>query len=406
MQKSVQQQSAAPQRGAGPAAARAGRGAILFWVAAGTLLLVVVMAHWQSLTRGSGDWQLAVERELESALVEQLVVVLDGNFRRHLLPEQLPAVAADLDQWWQQDGQALQAAHREQLQQVVEARMQAAFDEVRARVDVLADWHYAPRTNYRLLWEMARETLGEGDLDAYISEVLQATLFESVDWAGRVESDQRVIADFQQQQLLALMDGLSTRGSAALSQRSTQLSGTAQAEMALQPALFDWKALEAEARAYGVNQLRAATAAPAAALLMSRLGQSAALRAVVRRAWQGLLARMPARAASGAAAAGGALSCGPAAPLCATALFGLTWAGADLAVSRIDEWYNRDAFVAELKQTLDRLQQDSVQQAMAEHMQQFEQAANAQYEQLQAALSGADAGERSGTGTVVPGRRL
>lgn len=337
------------------------------------LFLTPMRADWHERTLHQARLQL----DHESHLIGRMVRFIDEELVAVISPRQLEQVNAEVNLWWAASAPEAGQAFERELDALLQERLTASFDQIRARVSDVADWHYAVSTNYRLLYELGREMSGEGDLDRYIAGRMQRMLLEDSGLEGSLESDLVAAGHLYTQRLQELENGLGrlTRQrirQMAASEGRLYERGQLPVDAVTQSATpMEWEALRGNAiKGLVVQPAVTALAAGLVTAGGSRLAGSAVLRGARARVASTAATRAGARATgtgAGLSAAGaGAALCGPLAMVCAPvaglAVFGATWLATDYALTRADETLNREAFETELYRQIDVMQANAIAQ--------------------------------------------
>ena len=283
---------------------------------------------------------------------------------------------------------------RQQLDLQIDARLDAAFAQVSARLPDFADWYYSLGGEYSRL---SMTLLGHLDVvdEGYVAQRASAILFPGPAWENALislDSDASQLLLQQQARsqsvwLSELQRRLSTHRvptpitpTAEGTESLLLLDGlVAQIQGLQQTAMMDARLTLSTVGAAGVAGPVLWRAVSARAALKGA-GAAAAARGATRGA-----GKVAARTASGAAA--GAVACMPGGPLavaCAAVAAAGTWIATDWLLLQVDEALNRDELLAGLEDGLAALRVELKAELMLAYDQRiaaWQQSANAQIEE-------------------------
>jgi hypothetical protein len=244
----------------------------------------------------------------------------------------------------------------------IDARLDAAFAGVSARLPAFADWYYSLAGEYARLSMLALSWANLADED-FVARRATALLFPEGAW----DTDLTALEQHTAERLLAHHEQVRSGWLAELTARLAQQRVPAPLPSDLPQG--ESVRLDALANQILVSE-RAALSTRASVATVTATGVAAGpalWRAASRRMAAGggrpALARAAGRGAAraGSAAAGGAALCAPGGPVafgCAVAAGAAAWVAADWALLRIDEAMHREQLLAAIEESLGILRND------------------------------------------------
>jgi hypothetical protein len=245
----------------------------------------------------------------------------------------------------------------------IDARLDAAFGGVSARLPEFADWYYSLAGEYGRLSMLALSWVNLADED-FVARRATALLFPEGTW----DADLDALDRHTRQQLSAHHEQVRTGWLAELTTRLSQQrvpaplpSDVAQDSESLGLDALANQILARERAALTTRASIASVAATGAAV--GPVVWRAASRRVAASGARPALGRAAGRGAAraGSAAAGGATLCAPGGPValgCAVVAGAVAWVATDWALLRVDEAMHRDQLLAALDESLTMLRND------------------------------------------------
>jgi len=296
-------------------------GSRIFW-GAFWLTLIVLAAFY-----GYAQWQInKLKLDEHGKLVARKNAIAELKIR-------LPGVEQDIAAELQQAGRAIDSN--------IDANIDAVFAPVYDQITKFADFHYSVIGEYT---EMAAALTGE------VSRDLERILFDAVDFQDRLERyNAAIFADARQTLDRALQNiETSTADNLALSKDDLALLGDLIA-FSIEDAEARFSSEFVILRGVGLLAGTKATGAALAKIMGKKLATKLAAKAAAKTALKGT-------AIGGSAATGAAV--GSIVPGLGTAIGGVVgavigWFATDKIIVEVDEYFNRDEFVADLTAQID-----------------------------------------------------
>jgi hypothetical protein len=244
----------------------------------------------------------------------------------------------------------------ERLQSQVDASVDSAFALAVPAVDAYLNWNFSVAGQYAQLylladaawdagWDRNRtQSLQQGieqrfsgfisdKVDEFVGAALAPALQET---QGLMQEQFRVGAgEFYIQQALYVEELLTTNECLQMELPALSL-----------PDLLNKSAV-------GVGPVAGLVVAGIAARGSARVGAGVMSRSATKRAVSATAAKVATKTTQSAAGSSFGLSCGPLAPVCAPALFVVTWVATDLLINEVDEYLNREELRQEMLAALE-----------------------------------------------------